>query len=163
MQAQGVLRQATAMSSPSKAKVAVLGKRSPKLVFGRLALAHCVLSPDGLLLLTYRCWRRYWTATRHADENVILSCNCFLSLHSSLVLEQVVTSMLLKKHVAVCRNPLVAELSLYDVVGTPGVAADLAHIDTAAKVLVTPLHLPIPLGGLTACSTSTHDHVACCA
>lgn len=31
-------------------------------------------------------------------------------------------------------NPHVSELSLYDVVGTPGVGADLGHIDTAAKV-----------------------------
>lgn len=27
-------------------------------------------------------------------------------------------------------NPLVTELSLYDIVHTPGVAADLSHIDT---------------------------------
>ena len=32
------------------------------------------------------------------------------------------------------QSPLVTELSLYDVVNTPGVAADLSHIDTAAKV-----------------------------
>ncbi|KAK9868231.1 hypothetical protein WJX84_011521 [Apatococcus fuscideae] len=70
-QAQGVLRQATAMSSPSKAKVAVLGAGG--------------------------------------------------GIGQPL-------AMLMKM------NPLVAELSLYDVVGTPGVAADLAHIDTAAKV-----------------------------
>ena len=31
-------------------------------------------------------------------------------------------------------NPRVGELSLYDVVATPGVGADLGHIDTAAKV-----------------------------
>lgn len=31
-------------------------------------------------------------------------------------------------------NPLVTELGLYDIVNTPGVAADLAHISTAAKV-----------------------------
>ncbi len=33
-------------------------------------------------------------------------------------------------------NPLVGELSLYDVVGTPGVGADLSHIDTAPKVVL---------------------------
>lgn len=32
------------------------------------------------------------------------------------------------------QDPLVAHLSLYDVVNTPGVAADLSHIDTNAKV-----------------------------
>lgn len=31
-------------------------------------------------------------------------------------------------------SPLVTELSLYDIVHTPGVAADLSHIDTASKV-----------------------------
>lgn len=36
-------------------------------------------------------------------------------------------SLLLKQ------NPLVTELSLYDIVHTPGVAADLSHIDTKSK------------------------------
>ncbi|KAI0362787.1 malate dehydrogenase [Trametes cingulata] len=31
-------------------------------------------------------------------------------------------------------NPLITELSLYDIVNTPGVAADLSHISTPAKV-----------------------------
>lgn len=31
-------------------------------------------------------------------------------------------------------NPLVSELSLYDVVNTPGVGVDLSHIDTGCKV-----------------------------
>jgi len=31
-------------------------------------------------------------------------------------------------------NPSVAELRLYDVVGTPGVGADLGHINTQSKV-----------------------------
>lgn len=37
-------------------------------------------------------------------------------------------SLLLKQ------SPLVTELSLYDIVNTPGVAADLSHINTPAKV-----------------------------
>lgn len=37
-------------------------------------------------------------------------------------------SLLLKE------NPLVTELSLYDIVNTPGVAADLSHINTASRV-----------------------------
>ena len=37
-------------------------------------------------------------------------------------------SLLLKQ------SPLVSQLSLYDIVHTPGVAADLSHIDTPAKV-----------------------------
>lgn len=36
---------------------------------------------------------------------------------------------LLLKH-----SPLVTQLNLYDVVNTPGVAADLSHIDTPATV-----------------------------
>jgi len=36
-------------------------------------------------------------------------------------------SLLLKQ------NPLVTDLSLYDIVHTPGVAADLSHIDTKSK------------------------------
>ncbi len=31
-------------------------------------------------------------------------------------------------------NPAIARLALYDVVNTPGVAADLSHIDSPAKV-----------------------------
>lgn len=37
-------------------------------------------------------------------------------------------SLLLKQ------SPLVTELSLYDIVNTPGVAADLSHIETHSKV-----------------------------
>jgi len=36
-------------------------------------------------------------------------------------------SLLLKQ------NPLVTDLALYDIVHTPGVAADLSHIDTKSK------------------------------
>ena len=32
------------------------------------------------------------------------------------------------------QSPLVSYLSLYDIVNTPGVAADLSHIETRAKV-----------------------------
>ena len=31
-------------------------------------------------------------------------------------------------------NPLVTELRLYDIAGTPGVAADVSHINTKAQV-----------------------------
>ncbi len=33
-------------------------------------------------------------------------------------------------------NPYVSHLSLYDVVGTPGVAADISHINSKAQVKV---------------------------
>lgn len=32
-------------------------------------------------------------------------------------------------------NPRISELSLYDIVHTPGVAADLSHIETGSKVV----------------------------
>ncbi len=32
------------------------------------------------------------------------------------------------------QSPLVSQLSLYDIVGTPGVAADLSHIETKGQV-----------------------------
>ena len=32
------------------------------------------------------------------------------------------------------QSPLISRLSLYDIVGTPGVAADLSHIETRAQV-----------------------------
>lgn len=32
------------------------------------------------------------------------------------------------------QNPNIKQLALYDLVGTPGVAADLSHIDTPAQV-----------------------------
>tara|TARA_B100000405_G_scaffold287625_1_gene235766 strand:+ start:586 stop:726 length:141 start_codon:yes stop_codon:yes gene_type:complete len=34
------------------------------------------------------------------------------------------------------QNPLVTELSLYDIAGTPGVAADVSHVNTGAQVKV---------------------------
>ena len=34
-------------------------------------------------------------------------------------------------------NPAVSELSLYDIAGTPGVAADISHINTKAVVKVS--------------------------
>jgi malate dehydrogenase len=37
-------------------------------------------------------------------------------------------SLLLKQ------SPLITELSLYDIVNTPGVSTDLSHINTASKV-----------------------------
>lgn len=48
-------------------------------------------------------------------------------------------SMLLKN------SPLVTRLSLYDIVHTPGVAADLSHIESPAKVTgyVGPEQLPV--------------------
>lgn len=46
-------------------------------------------------------------------------------------------------------SPLIGELSLYDVMNTPGVAADLSHISTGAKVkgYLGPLQLDASLQG----------------
>lgn len=47
-------------------------------------------------------------------------------------------------------NPLVSELSLYDVANVPGVAADVSHMNTKAQVKVTsrpPAYAsPLPAG-----------------
>lgn len=40
-------------------------------------------------------------------------------------------------------NPLVSSLSLYDIAGTPGVAADVSHINTRSKV--PPIHPLSPI------------------
>lgn len=37
-------------------------------------------------------------------------------------------------------NPLVSSLSLYDIAGTPGVAADVSHINTRSEVPI--FHFP---------------------
>jgi malate dehydrogenase len=44
------------------------------------------------------------------------------------------------------QSPLVTQLSLYDIVHTPGVAADLSHINSPAKVrgFVGPDQLKVP-------------------
>ena len=39
---------------------------------------------------------------------------------------------------------LVGELSLYDIVGTEGVAADLSHIDSSVKVTLPDLAISCP-------------------
>lgn len=47
-------------------------------------------------------------------------------------------------------NPLVSVLHLYDVVNTPGVTADISHMDTGAvvKLILLPyLHLVFELNG----------------
>jgi malate dehydrogenase len=38
-------------------------------------------------------------------------------------------------------NPLVSRLALYDIAGTPGVAADVSHINTRSEVLAARIHL----------------------
>jgi malate dehydrogenase len=40
-------------------------------------------------------------------------------------------------------NPLVTDLSLYDIAATPGVACDISHINTGANVRARALDLPI--------------------
>lgn len=64
-------------------------------------------------------------------------------------------SLLLKQ------SPLVTELSLFDIVNTPGVAADLSHINTPAKVKAFngPEQLKDSLRGAQVCRYSAEDCV----
>lgn len=63
-------------------------------------------------------------------------------------------SLLLKQ------SPLVTELSLYDIVNTPGVAADLSHINTPAKVKAFngPEQLKDSLKGAQVCRCNAKDY-----
>ena len=56
------------------------------------------------------------------------------------------------------QSPLVTELSLYDIVNTPGVAADLSHINTASKVTghTGPDQLRDSLKGVQVSVSSSH-------
>lgn len=62
------------------------------------------------------------------NENIVLQSNFKVAVCGASGGIGQPLSLLLKT------NPLVSELSLYDIVHTPGVAADLSHIETAAKV-----------------------------
>ncbi len=70
---------------------------------------------------------------------IVTHCNVFFSLqHNAKVAVLGASggigqplSLLLKN------SPLVSELSLYDIAHTPGVAADLSHIETRATVTGT--------------------------
>ncbi|RRT42183.1 hypothetical protein B296_00021895 [Ensete ventricosum] len=55
-------------------------------------------------------------------------------------------------------NPLVSDLALYDIAGTPGVAADVGHINTRAQVSSSFLRPPLLLD-LTLLSTHPFDPV----
>lgn len=46
-------------------------------------------------------------------------------------------------------DPLVSSLSLYDIRGAPGVAADVSHVDTGSEVFESLLF--DPKAGLTSC------------
>ncbi len=48
-------------------------------------------------------------------------------------------------------NPLVSELSLYDIRGAPGVAADVSHIDSASEVRL------VALVSFASCLTRSHS------
>ncbi|XP_066594190.1 malate dehydrogenase, mitochondrial [Prorops nasuta] len=63
--------------------------------------------------------KRLSTSARHDTKVAVMGASGGIGQPLSLLLKQ---------------SPLVSELSLYDVVNTPGVAADLSHINSAAKV-----------------------------
>ena len=58
-------------------------------------------------------------------------------------------------------NPMVSHLSLYDIAGTPGVAADVSHINTRSEVLILHFYsllgvLDLSLFGLPPNSTNSY-------
>ncbi|KAK2587459.1 hypothetical protein KPH14_003167 [Odynerus spinipes] len=63
--------------------------------------------------------KRLSTSTRRDGKVAVMGASGGIGQPLSLLLKQ---------------SPLVTELSLYDIVHTPGVAADLSHIDTNSKV-----------------------------
>lgn len=142
------------MSAP-KAKVAVLGRwlywsRPDQLLvlsWGVVQQVVPVCAITAFITTNFPCrsWRRHWAATCHAHENV-----SFPRAHGRKTLPTYTRGCNYSDILLACRNPLVSDLSLYDVVGTPGVAADLAHIDTAAKV--TPLFCSDAAPGTGACA-----------
>ena len=56
------------------------------------------------------------------------------ALLTQVLLEALVNPL----HLSSKGSSLVGELSLYDIVGTEGVAADLSHIDSSVKVMTYP-------------------------
>jgi malate dehydrogenase len=56
-------------------------------------------------------------------------------------------------------NPLVSSLSLYDIAATPGVAADVSHINTPALVRTA---LPPLSRSLTRPLAPAHAWICCC-
>ncbi|XP_046820890.1 malate dehydrogenase, mitochondrial [Vespa velutina] len=79
--------------------------------------------------------KRFSTSTRRDVKVAVMGASGGIGQPLALLLKQ---------------SPLVTELSLYDIVNTPGVAADLSHIDTPSKVTgyVGPTQLKDSLKGV---------------
>ncbi len=126
---QGGLRAApTSASSSKKPKVAVLGESSSPSGFGNCKRGFSTyITEAGLGILGLR------------QDQSLAGTGAAGGIGQPLAL-------LLKG------SKLVGELSLYDIVGTEGVAADLSHIDSSVKVALLYLTLPhCPVSNSGAC------------
>lgn len=81
-----------------------------------MSFSRCVLLANGALSTASR---NFSTSTSRNAKVAVMGASGGIGQPLSLLLKQ---------------SPLVTQLNLYDIVHTPGVAADLSHIDTRAKV-----------------------------
>ena len=114
LQAEGMTPHTTSAAAPgSKPKVAVLGELLPFLVHAtQLSL---ILHDSTARIIGHDVLPKYAAGAAGGIGQPL--------------------ALLLKG------SPLIGELSLYDIVGTEGVGADLSHIDSSVKVGRPPLQL----------------------
>ena len=93
---------------------------------------------------------RSFSASAQVRHTKVTRCLCYTRVHTAPILYCSSVSPL-QRHAKVAvlgaaggigqpmslllkQSPLISQLALYDIVGTPGVAADLSHIETAPQV-----------------------------
>lgn len=93
---------------------------------------------------------RSFSASAQVRHIKVTRCLCYTHVHTAPILYCSSVSPL-QRHAKVAvlgaaggigqpmslllkQSPLISQLALYDIVGTPGVAADLSHIETAPQV-----------------------------
>lgn len=125
---------------------------------------HCK-APALLLLLT----RAQLRQIKHlngltAASQYVMQRSCILPMQAKVAVLGAAGGIGQPLSLLLKNSPLIGELSLYDVANTAGVACDLSHISTAAKVkgytgpaqLQEALHgcqlVIIPAGGVLCCS-----------
>lgn len=94
---------------------------------------------------------RSFSASAQVRHTKVTRCLCYTHAYIQLPLIYCTSVSPLQRHVKVAvlgaaggigqpmslllkQSPLISQLALYDIVGTPGVAADLSHIETAPQV-----------------------------